>query len=60
MQAAVLEDDGEPGTPTRGKKGARAGRREGRKGRQGAEEPGAAIPGAILRMSEWPLNDDEV
>lgn len=32
------------------------------KGKQGGAEgePGAAIPGATLRMSEWPPNDQEV
>ncbi len=31
------------------------------KGKQGGEgEPGAAIPGATLRMSEWPPRDQEV
>lgn len=54
------EDDG--GSPSN-KKGSRSARREGRvKGKQGGAdgEPGAAIPGATLRMSEWPPNDQEV
>lgn len=54
------EDDG--GSPVN-KKGSRSARREGRvKGKQGGAEgePGAAIPGATLRMSEWPPNDREV
>ena len=61
LQAPVFdEDDG--GSPAN-KKGSRSARREGRvKGKQGGAdgEPGAAIPGATLRMSEWPPNDQEV
>ena len=61
MQAPGLdEEDG--GSPTNNK-GPPSARREGRvKGKQeGADrEPGAAVPGATLRMSEWPPNDQEV
>ena len=59
LQVAGFDEDDGSHSPAHNKKGSRAGRREGRvKGKGGAEgEPGAAIAGATLRMSDWPRND---
>lgn len=62
LQVAGFDEDDGSNSPAHNKKGSRAGRREGRvKGKGGAEgEPGAAIAGATLRMSDWPPNDQQV
>ena len=62
VQVGGFDEDEGGGSPSNNKKGSRSARREGRvKGKGGAEgEPGAAIPGATLRMSEWPPNDQGV
>ena len=62
MQGPGYDEEDGSGSPG-GKKGSRSARREGRvKGKQGGAEgePGAAIAGATLRMSEWPPNEREV
>lgn len=61
LQVAGFDEEDGGASPSH-KKGSRAGRREGRvKSKGGADgEPGAAIAGATLRMSNWPPNDQEV